>query len=56
MKFEGIEIALEGIWYEDKIPSSAISIPSIFIFFKSLCGGERIFDENTSDFQSSWLL
>jgi hypothetical protein len=40
MKFEGIEIALEGIWYEDK-PSSAISIPSNFIFFKSLCGGER---------------
>ena len=54
MKFEGIEIALEGIWYEDnrpradfqrlssyQIPSSAISIPSNFIFFKSLCGGER---------------
>jgi hypothetical protein len=37
MKFEGIEIALEGIWYED----NAISIPSNFIFFKSLCGGER---------------
>ena len=31
MKFEGIEIALEGIWYEDN---------SNFIFFKSLCGGE----------------
>jgi hypothetical protein len=24
-----------------QIPSSAISIPSNFIFFKSLCGGER---------------
>jgi hypothetical protein len=43
MKFEGIEIALEGISYESsyQIPSSAISIPSNFIFFKSLCGGER---------------
>jgi hypothetical protein len=34
MKFEGIEIA------QIQIPSSAISIPSNFIFFKSLCGGE----------------
>ena len=25
-----------------QIPSSAISIPSNFIFFKSLCGGERV--------------
>jgi hypothetical protein len=64
MKFEGIEIALEGIWYEDSfryfflpfpspahrfsavvfipdtVPTSAISIPSNFTFFKSLCGGE----------------
>jgi hypothetical protein len=34
MKFEGIEIA------QFQIPSSAISIPSNFIFFKSLCEGE----------------
>jgi hypothetical protein len=38
MKFERIQIALEGIY---QIPSSAISIHSNFIFFKSLCGGER---------------
>jgi hypothetical protein len=25
-----------------QIPSSAISIPSNFIFFKSLCGGESL--------------
>jgi hypothetical protein len=41
MKFEGIEIALEGL-SSYQIPSSAISIPSNFIFFKSLCGGERL--------------
>jgi hypothetical protein len=38
MKFEGIEIALEGIWYEIR----GNWIPSNFIFFKSLCGGESI--------------
>jgi hypothetical protein len=32
-----------------QIPSSAISIPSNFIFFKSLCGGESPKAINVSD-------
>jgi hypothetical protein len=36
-EFEGIEIALEGIWYEDNRNFNSFE----FIFFKSLCGGER---------------
>jgi hypothetical protein len=39
MKFEGIEIAQFQIPSSFQI-SSSISIPSNFIFFKSLCGGE----------------
>ena len=39
MKFEGIEIAQFQIPSRFQI-SSSISIPSNFIFFKSLCGGE----------------
>jgi hypothetical protein len=39
MKFEGIVIAQCQIPSSFQI-SSSISIPSNFIFFKSLCGGE----------------
>jgi hypothetical protein len=39
MKFEGIEIARFQMPSCFQI-SSSISIPSNFIFFKSLCGGE----------------
>ena len=41
MKFEGIEIAQFQIPSSFQI-SSSISIPSNFIFFKSLCGGESL--------------
>ena len=39
-----------------QIPSSAISISSNFIFFKSLCGGERSLRLSLSPFINSFIM